>query len=287
VEEGVKGMAYRAAAANNKGGVGKTAVVAALLYALAEMGYRVVGVDMDPQANLSRRLGYEEIDLRFNHPTLTQLMMGKPRPGSAREIALPCLWDDPVAERITLLPADFDLEERAEETGAVTARYRLRMLLDGWDDDADVTLIDCPPNLGHLTQNGLAAADGVLIPVEPETDGVSGAVRASHYIEANRELLGRPDLGVLGYIPNRVRAGTGEHAAQLANLPRHQDDDGNWVGLFPPELIWSPPVPLRTSIAEANSNGTPLAAWGPIGREMGTLMRTHAKNLIDAIGGSK
>lgn len=154
------------AVANQKGGQGKTAVTANLSVAVSEAGVRVLAVDADPQFALTRQLlGREPADLIST--SLGQVLLN--------ESGLP--------EVIVQTRFGFDLAPATRylasaEIGLVTATKRelkLARALQAVADDYDLVLIDCPPNLGLLTVNALAAAHEVLIPVSAEDEGgVSG-----------------------------------------------------------------------------------------------------------------
>lgn len=240
----------RVAIGNHKGGSGKTATTINVAAALAEVGYRVLIVDLDPQANASRRCG-----VRFNpaEPTLTvseAIEAAKPGvEGTAAEALVSVAWPEPYAERVDLLPSRFDLENRISEAATVGAVGRLRRALAGADREHAVTLIDCPPSLGHLTQLALAAADVAVTTVEPEYDSVEGALRYTEFIAANAAELGNPTLTLAGVIVGRVRSQLGAHSFQLDGL----------ADVFDERLLWSPHVPERAAIKDAGDTATPLA----------------------------
>lgn len=119
----------RYAIANDKGGAGKTTVALCLADALAARGRRVLMVDMDPQANLTRRLGYAESDL--SSMVTTSEVVRENRTGCAAEAVIGCRWSVPWAERIDLVPSRFDLENRVPEAGQLGAHLRLARGLDG------------------------------------------------------------------------------------------------------------------------------------------------------------
>lgn len=242
----------RVAIGNNKGGSGKTAATVGLAAALAEAGHRVLVVDMDPQANASRRLG-----LRFDPaaPVVTTCeVVASGEPGVAGEAILPTGWPSPYAELVDVLPARFDLENRVSEAAILGAHTRLARALAGADDDYAVTLIDCPPSLGHLTQLALAAADVALCTVEPEYDSVEGAVRFRDFVTGNAAALGVPGIRVAGYVVSRVRAQVGAHAYQLDGLAE----------TFGAEVVWTPLVPERAAIKDAADTAVPLCVLGGV-----------------------
>ncbi len=248
----------RVAITNHKGGSGKTAATINLAAALAGAGYRVLVVDLDPRANASRRLG-----VRFDPeaPTLTiseVIEASKPGvEGTAGEALTAAAWPGVYGERVELVPSRFDLENRISEAATVGAVGRLRRALAGVDDTASgyaLTLIDCPPSLGHLTQLALAAADTAVATIDPEYDSVEGALRVRDFIDANAGELGNPGLRLGGVVVGRVRSNLGAHAFQLDGLPEAFGDG----------LVWSPHVPERAVIKDAADSATPLPAMGGV-----------------------
>ena len=266
-------MGWRVVAANNKGGAGKTATTVALAAALADLGHRVLAVDMDPQGNLTRRLGYDEVSWRDRATLSDALRLRADAPADPAAVVVPCAWEHELAQRIDLLPSvPPKLEARQREAGRENGtEFRLRRALDRVDAEYDVTLIDVPPGLGHLTDMALAAADRVVIVLMPEYDYVQGAVRMVHYVEEEREPLGRPDLQVAGVVVTNVDAGAATHKAQLSNLPN----------LFVDDLLWQPYIPHRRTWSSANSDGLPIQLLkGKIAGDLAELFTGHAHQLI-------
>lgn len=269
-------MGWRIVVANNKGGAGKTALVVALSAALADLGHRVLAVDMDPQGNLTRRMGYDESAWEGKLSVAETLKLRADKPVDPAEAVVPCAWEHELAARIDLLPSvPPRLEARQREAGRENGtEFRLRRALDKLDQDYDVTLIDVPPGLGHLTDMGLAAADRVVIVLMPEYDYVQGAIRMIHYVESEREPLGRPDLQVAGVVVTNVDAEAATHRAQLANLPV----------LFAEGMLWEPYVPHRRTWSAANSDGVPVQLIkGRIASDLAELFGTHARLLIASL----
>ncbi|SNT60548.1 chromosome partitioning protein [Streptosporangium subroseum] len=265
---------YRVAVANNKGGSGKTATTINLAAALAEAGYYVLVVDLDPQANASRRLNYVH-DPANPQPTVSEAIKADIE-GVAADAFAEIGWPEPYSERITLLPSRTDLENRTLEAGVLGAVLRLKKALDGADNDFDIVLIDCPPNLGHLTQLALAASDFVLCVMDPEYDGIDGAVTLRGFVDSKAALLHNPGLQMAGYIVDRVDTRTGAHRFQVeTTIPELFGDD-----------LWQPIIPERVAVKDAADAAPPrpLRALGRDGEDMATRFDQLAARLADRIG---
>lgn len=259
------------AVGNNKGGVGKTTAVVGLAAAVARRGLRVLVVDMDPQANLSRRMGLRPGPGEPEIATVSEAIKAD-RDGCAASAILPARWEHPCAELVDFLPSAFDLENRVSEAGTLGALGRLARALRGVVEGYDVVLIDCPPSLGHLTQLALVAADGVLIVAVPEYDAIEGAIRLRDFVDRHAGDLGRPDLAVAGVVTNLVRGVTGLHAHHLDTIRE----------AFGP-LCWEPVLQLRTALAEANDAALPIYAWpGPAAATLGAAFDDFARRLAPA-----
>lgn len=152
---------------NQKGGVGKTTSVANLGAALAARGHRVCLIDMDPQSHLTLHMGIE-IEPGTAAPTVYDVLTG----GASLHDAAMVL---PGRERLSLVPSVIDLAAaEVELAGTVGREQILRERLGEAGDLADFVLIDCPPSLSVLTLNSLAAAQNVLIPLQPQFLALQG-----------------------------------------------------------------------------------------------------------------
>lgn len=149
-------MPYTIAIANAKGGVAKTTTTLSLGASLAESGKSVLLIDLDPHANLSISLGLRPQTLER---TVADVMLGGE---TFNRVALPT-----AQEGMRLVPANHDLQ-RAESHLHVREDYELILDRALKKIEADTVILDCPPTLGTLTHNALAAADLLIIPTQPE-----------------------------------------------------------------------------------------------------------------------
>ncbi len=154
---------------NFKGGSGKTTTAAHLAQRLALKGHRVLAIDLDPQASLTSLHGVQpEYDLRDGGTLYDAIRYDNPAPINAviRKTYIP---------NLDLIPGNLELMEFEHETPRALAQgnaglffFRVREALSQVDDDYDVVVIDCPPQLGFLTMSALSAATGVLVTIHPE-----------------------------------------------------------------------------------------------------------------------
>src|SRR5579863_5979561 len=235
-------MTRVAAVANQKGGVAKTTTVHALGYALAELGRRVLLVDLDPQACLTFSVGIDPESLDWS---LHDVFVRKTKVADVRR---------PVAgvEGLDIAPATIDLAGSEVHLLMRTGReHVLARALDAVADDYDVILIDCPPSLGVLTINGLTAAQEVLIPLQCEALSHRGVGQLLETIEDVRTFA-NAELAVRGIIATMYDDRT-RHARSVL------EDVKDRYGL---EVI-GPPVRKSIRFAEAPSHGRCILQHAP------------------------
>lgn len=252
--------------ANHKGGVGKTFLLMVMAAELAMRGFKVLVVDLDPQANASRRLGYAEHELE-QRPTTAEVV-AESSPGIARRALLPCQWEPDWADNITLLPSRIELENRVSEAGVPGSWMRLEESLTPLLPEYDYVLIDTQPTLGHLLHLALVLADDVIAPAVPEYDAVRGAQRLIEFVSApkNRRSLGI-DAEVIGIVLNAKRSGVATHEERVEKSIEQWGD-----------LVWQPALPLRAGLHDTQEFAEPPHSAGG---EAGTTIRTTAKTLVD------
>lgn len=225
---------------NQKGGVGKTTTTINLGSYLANLGQRVLVVDLDPQANATSSLGVDkrtvqsgtyEALLNLSTPTASILMNER--------LKMALLPSSP-----SLAGAEIELvDELARET-------RLKKAIEGLDGRYDYILIDCPPSLGLLTVNGLVAArDGVIIPVQCEYLALEGLGQLTQTIQRVRAAL-FPELRVRGVVLTMFDSRTNLSTDVVAEVNRHF-----------PEQVFKSVIPRSVRLAEAPSYGLPISAY--------------------------
>jgi chromosome partitioning protein len=222
------------AVANQKGGVAKTTTVASLGAALAELGQRVLLVDLDPQACLTFSLGIDPEDLELSvHHVLTK---GLPITDVLIET------DDGV----DLLPATIELARAEADLLTRTGReHLLKMALDDLLEEHayDWVILDCPPSLGVLTVAALTAARGVLIPLQCETLSHRGVGQLLDTVHDVRRFTNRR-LEVWGVLPTLYDGRTNHAKAVLQNISES----------YQLEVI-EPAIPKSIRFAEAPAAG--------------------------------
>ncbi|HEY1368485.1 MAG TPA: ParA family protein [Gaiellaceae bacterium] len=224
------------ALANQKGGVGKTTTAINVAACLAEAGESALVVDLDPQANATSGLG-----MHANGSSSYDLLDGVPlselvRPTQFANLHL-------VPSRPELAGAVIELSRRDDGE-----RYLAQALASGTERFAFVFL-DCPPSLGPLTVNALAAADRVLVPVQAEYYALEGLTQLLESLELVRRRL-NPRLGVGGVLLTMVDARTRLAAEVEAEVRAHFG-----------ELVFQATVPRSVRLAEAPSHGLPAIAY--------------------------
>ena len=244
------------AVANQKGGVAKTTTVASLGTALAELGQRVLLVDLDPQACLTFSLGIDPEDLELSiHHVLT-----KGLPPSEVMVT--------TEDGVDLLPATIELARAEADLLTRTGReYVVRTVVEDLDGEYDWVLLDCPPSLGVLTVAALTAARGVVIPLQCETLSHRGVGQLLDTVHDVRRFTNR-DLEVWGVLPTLYDGRTNHARAVL-------DTISETYGL---EVI-EPPIPKSIRFAEAPAAGRTILSTSRTNKGA-TAYRDVAANLL-------
>jgi chromosome partitioning protein len=225
------------AIANQKGGVGKTTTAINLGAALGALERRILIVDCDPQGNATRGLGASATP-----PHLYHVLAGQaPLDAAIRASGFPYL---------DLVPADRDLVGvEVEFVGLPGWEGRLREALAGARTTYDAIFLDCPPSLGHLTILALAAADGVLVPLQAEyfaLEGMSELVSTVRRVQAGLN----PALELSGILLTMYDDRTNLSRDVAQELRRHFA-----------EKVYETVVPRNVRLAEAPSHGQPILQY--------------------------
>jgi chromosome partitioning protein len=254
-----QGPASRVVAiANQKGGVGKTTTAVNVGAALAQDGYRVLVIDLDPQGNATTALGIDGHQLE--HSVYDVLMTDVPLEDCVEPTQLRNLFV--VTSTIDLAGAEIEL------VPAMSRELRLRKALESARTDYDFVLIDCPPSLGLLTINALAAADEVLVPIQCEyfaLEGLGQLLRNVQLVQANLN----PDLILRGIALTMFDSRTKLADQVEAEVRSHFG-----------EQVYETVVPRTVRLSEAPSFGQPIMTFDPTSRGA-SAYRDLAKEVSD------
>jgi len=224
------------AIANQKGGVGKTTTVINLSASLAELGKKVLTIDMDPQGNTSSGLGLDKDNLDM---TVYQLMIGE---CGLEECRCPS-----VVEGVDVLPATVHLAgAEVELIGIPKSQYILKNGIAGVKDEYDYILIDCPPSLNLLTINAMTAADAVLVPIQCEYYALEGLSQLLYTIGLVQKSL-NPKLEIEGVVFTMFDVRTNLSMQVVENVKENLRQN-----------IYKTIIPRNVRLAEAPSHGLPI-----------------------------
>ena len=221
--------------ANQKGGVGKTTTAINLAACLAEAGERAVVVDLDPQANATSGLG-----MRANGTSTYDLLDGAPLADLAKPTRFANLYLVPSRPELAGAAVELSRREDGDRFLAEALKH-----VEGFD----FVLLDCPPSLGPLTVNALAAADRVIVPVQTEYYALEGLAQLVQSINLIKTRL-NPRLTIGGVLLTMADARTKLSSDVEAEVRKHFGD-----------LVFEAVIPRSVRVAEAPSHGLPLTHY--------------------------
>jgi chromosome partitioning protein len=228
----------RVAIANQKGGVGKTTTAINIATAMAATGWKTLLIDLDPQGNASTGIGIgtaerkrSSYDMIIDQVPLSECVMPTRIPG------------------LDIVPATVDLSGAEVELVSIVNRTdRLREAFAG-ALGYDICFIDCPPSLGLLTLNALAAADTLLVPLQCEFFALEGLSQLLQTVERVQQRF-NPDLGIVG-----VALTMFDRRNRLTDLVA--DDVRSCLGT----LVFESVIPRNVRLSEAPSHGLPALVY--------------------------
>ncbi len=232
------------AVANQKGGVGKTTTAINLGASLAELGYRTLVVDLDPQGNATTGLGLNPRELETSMYDVV-----------IHETPLEDCIEATDLRNLFVAPASLDLAgAEIELVPAFSRELRLKRAIDAVLDDYDFVLIDCPPSLGLLTVNGLAAAGEVMVPIQCEYYALEGLGQLMRNVElVKRNLNPALELSTIILVMYDARTKLADQVVQ--EVRGHFGD-----------RVCRHVVPRTVRLSEAPSFGQPIVAFDPTSR---------------------
>ena len=249
-------MAKIIAIANQKGGVGKTTTSVNLTAILADMGQRVLAVDLDPQGNTTSGLGMTVEDQSVYEAVMGRIGLKE----AVRHTEIPGL--DLVGADIRLAGAELEL------VSVDKREYRLKTALAAVQKDYDFIFIDCPPSLSLLTLNALTAADRVLVPIQCEYYALEGVGQLMNTLQLVRKRL-NPALAVEGVVLTMLDGRTNLGIQVVQEVKR-----------FFKGGVFGTVIPRNVRLSEAPSHALPIHLYDP--RSAGAqAYRELARELIE------
>ena len=252
-------MAKIIAIANQKGGVGKTTTSVNLTAILADMGQRVLALDLDPQGNTTSGLG-----MTVEDKSVYEAVMGR--------IGLKEAVQHTDVPRLDLVGADIRLAGAELELVSVDKReFRLKTALAAVQKDYDFIFIDCPPSLSLLTLNALTAADRVLVPIQCEYYALEGVSSLMNTISRVKKTF-NPRIDLEGVVLTMLDGRTNLGLQVVAEVKKHFK-----------KKTFATTIPRSIRLGEAPSHGEPIHVYDP--RSAGAVAyRALAAELLERNG---
>lgn len=230
---------------NQKGGVGKTTTSVNLTAILADMGQRVLVIDLDPQGNTTSGLG-----LKAEDKTIYEVLLGR---ATMKSAVRPTRWD-----HLSCVASDIRLTGAELELAALDKReYRLKTAIKTIEKDFDFIFIDCPPSLSLLTVNAMAASNSVLIPIQCEYYALEGVTSLMETIQRIKKTV-NPRLTTEGVLLTMMDGRTNLSIQVADSVKKHFR-----------KAVFATSIPRSVRLGEAPSHGEPIHIYD--GRSTGAM----------------
>lgn len=248
---------------NQKGGVGKTTTSINLSACLGYLGKNTLLIDLDPQGNASTGVGINKGDNKYSiYDVFTEKI-------NIEQSILKTDYQklDIIPATINLAGVDIELLNRSNREPGFVKTSQLKRHIQKIKDNYDYVIIDCPPSLGVLTVNALAASDSVIIPVQCEFFALEGVMQLMNTIMMAKKKV-NPSLEIEGVLLTMLYSRTNLGLEVVENIR----------GFFK-ERVYDTIIPRLVRLSEAPSHGKPIAAYDPTSK--GTLAYLNlAKEVI-------
>lgn len=224
------------AIANQKGGVGKTTSTINLSACLAELGNKVLIIDLDPQGNTTSGIGLEKDELEN---TVYELLLD--------ECTVKKSINDTQIDGLKIIPSNVNLSgAEIELLGIHEKEYLLKNAIDYIKDDFDFIIIDCPPALNMLTVNAMTTANSIIVPIQCEYYALEGLSQLIHTIDLVQQRL-NPNVIIEGVVFTMYDARTNLSMQVVENVKENLNT-----------MIYKTIIPRNIKLAEAPSHGLPI-----------------------------